>query len=304
MEGIIPADSRNLQYIYNVNDDMDPTCRPVPWGMFKLFVHRLTTGETFTVFVSKDDTIMELKCKIWEEANSYFIPSCQKLFFTGIMLKNEKSTLADYNICGESTIDLFTDQGGKLKLFIETLSGKKISLDVYITYSISKVKTLIQDKEGIPSERQKLVYAGQQLDDSLKLQDYCLQRTSTFLLLDDEDDISLTRERTLRIHVNIIATGTTVELDVKSTDTVDHVKSMIQEKEDIPRTSRLYFCRRSSSRTALLLTNTIFEMILPFILSKLLNSMKAKIVGKEILPVFGKEWLDDGRILAFADYSI
>ncbi|GKB20766.1 polyubiquitin containing 7 ubiquitin monomer [Tanacetum coccineum] len=76
MEGIIPADSRNLQYIYNVNDDMDPTCRPAPWGMFKLFVHRLTTGETFTVFVSKDDTIMELKCKIWEEENSYFIPSC------------------------------------------------------------------------------------------------------------------------------------------------------------------------------------------------------------------------------------
>ncbi|GJW99669.1 polyubiquitin 11, partial [Tanacetum coccineum] len=157
------------------------------------------------------------------------------------MLKNEKSTLADYNICGESTIDLFTDQGGKLKLFIETLSGKKISLDVYITYNISKVKTLIQDKEGIPSKRQKLVYAGQQLDDSLKLQDYCLQRTSTFLLLDDEDDISLTRECTLRIHVNIIATGTTVELDVKSTDIVDHVKSMIQEKEDIPTNQQTLF---------------------------------------------------------------
>lgn len=117
-----------------------------------------------------------------------------------------------------------------MKLSIETLSGKTISLDVFRTHSISQVKALIQEKEGIPLDQQKLAYAGEQLDDRLTLAAYCIQKDSTILLLvdnDDDDDTSITRECLLQIHVKLVATGKTIHLEVKSSDTVDNVKAKI-----------------------------------------------------------------------------
>ncbi|XP_077252139.1 polyubiquitin-like isoform X2 [Tasmannia lanceolata] len=182
----------------------------------QIFVKIPTTGKKVTLDVMYGDSIQNIKAQIQEKEG---IPiEQQTLIYAGISLEDNQ-TLRAYKIPMESTLHIVIRPEEEMPIFIHMQTGERILLVVKTWYTVRDIKAMIESKVDIPSNQQRLVHSGKQLEDHRTLHEYNIKREA-ILYLDPP---------TMQVFVKGPGVnGITIPLEVESSDTPNDVAAKYQ----------------------------------------------------------------------------
>ena len=169
----------------------------------QIFVRNLG-GKSLVLRVNSFDLVDTVKDIIYEREG---VPQReQRLIFAGRQLEDGR-TLSDYNIQRDNTLHLVlrlrssqrvaeisaseyttntgTRIGDSISIFVKTLTGKTIPLKVQNDDTIFDVKKKIMDNEGIPIDRQRLIFGGKQMEDTVPLHEYEVRQKAHYIWCSD-----------------------------------------------------------------------------------------------------------------------
>ena len=173
----------------------------------------LETYDTHTI----EKIIREIQDKVGIPIDRQF------LVYENELLIENSQTLSSYNIQNESTLHLIDSAGDQMHIFVKNLFGKTIVFKVEAFDEIKRVKAKIKQKQGIPLERQNLIFQGEKLQDGMTLNDYRIENCSTVAFLLKEDAKLFVKTKSDK----------TVTLDFDAFDTIEEIKRKLQDKEGI-----------------------------------------------------------------------
>ena len=164
------------------------------------------SGKKIDLDITEDYEIKQIK-NIIQEKEGIDVEQ-QMIFFEGFELDDRKS-LKYYKIHDEFILYLLlkrnkdNKENNKIQMLIKSMDGRKLNLEVDSKTIIKEIKYKIQDKEGIPFSKQRLIFSGIPLDDNKKLSDYTSNDEIILHLIIMQTDFSVSNiNRDMKIFSN------------------------------------------------------------------------------------------------------
>jgi ubiquitin C len=182
---------------------------------------RTATGVTAPVEVSIDNNVSVLQNLA--HIHSRIPPHLQSLRYDGTPMDNHKR-IGYYSIPNNAIIDIEL-RDYELMVFIKTLTGQTITVRVTPRDTVGDVKQKIFEQEGIPVDRQRMIFVGEQLNDNHRLLDYRIEHESA---------VHLVFRSGLCFQVFVrTANGRTMVFECQPTTTIERIKDRVRNHEGL-----------------------------------------------------------------------